>query len=353
MAILADLIGKFGVGPENVATEALSLIFKASRGTRQAFIRFCAQSGVELPEDLSFQTQVRSEEHGQPDIVGSSGKGKILIVEAKFDAGFTENQPVAYFEHFSVAGLLVFLVPEYRRQTAWFQLCERCRGKGLVLNSVSSTPWSSLVRVGIHHLGLVSWRDVLRFLMDSAGDLGDNEALQDLNQLSELCQRMDEDAFIPFRAEELTDAGLARRFAQLMSLPSKVVNGAVHRGICMAGRPVAGEPYIGQYIRIGQYTLYVGFFVNLWKQHLVSPIWLQTGVDWPQNVSLPVLDKDRLRSSLSSVSIDPSRFPIEDDAGLYLPLLVEPGMDQAEVVEHVAQQVSDLRDDLMISGPKA
>ena len=156
MAILADLVGRFGVGPENVATEALNLILKGSKGTRKAFIRFCAQSAVELPEDLSFRTQVSSEEYGQPDLVGRSDEGNVLIIEAKFDAGFTENQPVAYFEHFAVAGLLLFVVPEYRRQTAWAQLCERCRRRGLPVKSISSTPWSSLVQVGIHHLGLVS-----------------------------------------------------------------------------------------------------------------------------------------------------------------------------------------------------
>ena len=99
---------------------------------------------LNLPEDLSFQTQLRSEEFGQPDLVGKGGEGKILIVEVKFDAGFTENQPVAYFEHLAAPGLLVFVVPEYRRQTVWFQLCKRCRDKSLAVNNISSTPWSSL-----------------------------------------------------------------------------------------------------------------------------------------------------------------------------------------------------------------
>ena len=351
MAILADLVLKFGVGPENVATEALNLILKHSKGTRQAFIRFCAQSGVEFPADLSFRTQVRSEDHGQPDLVGRGDNGNILIVEAKFDAGLTENQPVAYFGHFAVAGLLVFVVPESRRHSVWAQLCDRCRQKGLAVNSVSSTPWSSLVQVDIHHLGLVTWRAVLRFLLDSARDLRDEEALQDLDQLNALCQRMDEDAFTPFRAEELTNAGIARRFAQLMSLPGKVVTIAAGRGICKAGSASGVESYHGQYITIGRYSLYLGLFGNLWKHHPVSPIWLQTGVNWSKNASLAA-DKDRLRSTLFSVSVDPSRFPVEIAGNLHLPLLIEPGVDQDQVVDQVVQQLSDLRDALLANEPK-
>jgi hypothetical protein len=347
MAILADLVGRFGVGPENVATEALNLILKRSKVIRGAFIKFCRQSGVDLPQDLSFRTQVSSEEHGQPDLVGSSVDGNVLIIEAKFDAGFTENQPTAYFEHFAAAGLLVFIVPEYRRQTVWLQLCERCRQKGLVVIGVSSTPWSSLAQVGIHRLGLISWRAVLSFLKDSAHNLGDEEAFHDLNQLSALCQRMDEDAFTPFRAEELTDVGLARRFAQLMSLPGKVVTTAAGRGICEAGRATAGESYNGQFLRTGRYSLYLGFFVNLWKHHLVSPIWLQTGVDWQQNENLPAADKNRLRSTFAALSRDPSRFPIEDAESIHLPLLLEPGMDLEQLIDQMVRQISEVRNALL------
>jgi hypothetical protein len=351
MAILADLVSKFSVGPENIATEALNLILKNSTPTRKAFIRFCLQSGAELPEDLSFRTQVSSEEHGRPDLVGSGDKGNILIIEAKFDAGFTENQPVAYFEHFAVSGLLLFIVPEYRRQAAWLQLCQRCQHGGIAVHSVSSTAWSLLAQVGIHRMALVSWRSVLRFLLDSAHDLGDGDkdAIEDLNQLSTLCERMDEDAFSPFRAEELTDAGIARRFAQLMSLPGKVVTTAAGRGICEAGRPAVSESYCGRYLRIGRYTLYLGIFFDLWKRHTVSPIWIQTGVgaDWPQNTVLPAADKDRLRSSLFSVSIDPSVFPIEVNGSLLLPLVVKVGLDRDEVLNHAAQQILDLRNALV------
>lgn len=352
MAILADLFGRLGVGPENVATEALNLILKGSERTRKAFIRFCAQSGVDLPENLSFQTQVRSEEFGQPDLVGTGDKGDILIVEAKFDAGFTENQPVSYFAKFAVAGLLLFVVPEYRQQTAWVQLRERCRAKGLTVNNITTTPWPLLGQVGIHRLGLVTWQAVVSFLRDSARQFGEEEALQDLHQLNALCQRMDRDAFIPFRAEELSSASTVRVFAQLATLPAKVITRAADLGICEAGNASTGEGYIGRIIKIGQYPLWFGFSVHLWQRHLVSPIWLVT--NWRQPASVPATEKGHLRSSFSFVSIDPSRFPSDDKWGnLDLPMLVEPGRDGDEVVNHLVQQISNVRNALLHNEPPA
>ena len=117
------------------------------------------------------------------------------------------------------------------------------------------------------------------------------------------------------------------------------------------GRPAAAETYCGRYLKIGPYTFFLGLFVDHWKQHTVSPIWLQTAAEWPQNTNLPAEGKDRLRSSLSSVSIDPSRFPIEIGGSLHLPLFVKVGSDQDEVVEYAVQQNLDLRNALLAQEP--
>src|SRR5690348_10754923 len=303
MAILADLIECFADKRENVGTEALRVILKNSAITRKCFVRFCAQSGIRFPEDLAFRTQERSKDSGQPDMLGQSEEGNILVIESKFDAGLTENQPVAYFEHLTVPGLLLFIVPEYRRRRVWFELCQRCQDKGLKIDPIPSAAWEFLARVEKHRMGLVSWRSTLSFLIDGAREQGDNEAAQDLAQLKALCDRMDEDAFMPFQAEELTDAGVARRLIQLMRLSAKAVERAEERGICKAGPPTSGDLYQGRFLRLGPLYGYLGCFLNLWKQRGISPLWFQTGPDWKENANLPPEAKRHLKSILSSAFI--------------------------------------------------
>jgi hypothetical protein len=199
MAILADLIGCFADKRENVGTAALNAILKNSQVTRKCFVRFCAQSGVRFPEVLDFQSQSGMEDSGRPDMVGRSEEGRMLVIESKFDAGLTENQPVAYFKHLDVPGLALFIVPEYRRRSVWFELYQRCLDKGLKVENIPSMPWEFLAHVENHRLGLVSWRTTLSFLIDGVREQGDMEAAQDLAQLKALCDRMDEDAFMPFQ----------------------------------------------------------------------------------------------------------------------------------------------------------
>jgi hypothetical protein len=231
-----------------------------------------------------------------------------LVIESKFDAGLTENQPVAYFEHLTVPGLLLFIVPEYRRRSVWFQLCQRCKDEGLKIDPVPSVPWEFLAQVKNHRMGLVSWRATLSFLIDGAREQGDNEAAQDLAQLKALCDRMDEDAFMPFPPDELTDAGLPRRLIQLMRLSAKVVERAEGQGICKAGSGTSGDLYQGRFLWIGPLYAFLGCFLNLGKEHAISPLWFQTGPDWKENVNLPPAAKKHLKSILSSACIDPSKF---------------------------------------------
>jgi hypothetical protein len=353
MAILADLIGCFADKRENVGTEAFRVILKNSTITRKCFVRFCAQSGVHFPESLDFQSQSRIEDSGQPDMVGRSEEGRMLVIESKFDAGLTENQPVAYFEHLDVPGLLLFIVPEYRRRSVWFELCKRCRDKGLKIEFVPSVPWEFLAQVENHRMGLVSWRTTLSFLIDGAREQGDTEAAQDLAQLKALCDRMDQDAFMPFQPEELTDAGIPRRLIQLMTLSSKVVERAEGQRVCRAGPRTSGELYQGRFLWLGPLYAYLGCFLSFWKEHAVSPLWFQTGPDWKENVELPQAAKKHLKSILSPACIDPSKFPIEVGKNLWVPFMLKPGVEEDQLVSGLTEQIAQLRNTLFksLSGP--
>lgn len=353
MAILADLIGHFRDKPENVGTAALNAILRNSAITRKCFVRFCAQSGVHFPKVLDFQSQNRMDDSGQPDMVGRCEEGRILVIESKFDAGLTENQPVAYFEHLDAPGLLLFIVPAYRRQSVWFELYKECRDKGLKIDSVPSAAWEFLAQVGKHRMGLVSWRATLSFLIEGATEQGDNGAAQDLAQLRALCDRMDEDAFIPFQLEELTDAGVPRRMVQLMRLPAKVVERAAGQHVCEAGKRVtAGDLFQGQSLTIGPLYAYVVCHLGSWKKHGISPLWFWTATNWPENGNLPAAVRKNLKSILSPACIDPSKFPVEDGKVLWVPLLLKPGVEEDQLVNRLTEQLSQLRNALLKALPQ-
>jgi hypothetical protein len=347
MAILADLVDAFHVGTENVATEALCQILKGSRRTRQDLIAFCGESGADFPGDLSFTTQAWSEEDGRPDLIGECDEGTILVVEAKFDAGLTDRQPVSYFHHLSRDGLLLFVAPEYRLDSLWGQLKKRCSDGHCSVGCLSSGTWPMVARVDGHRLALVSWRALLGCLLKEAEKRNDQEVFEDLSQLRRLCDRMDEKAFVPFREEELTSEEVAGRFAQLARLPHQITTAALGLKLCSGVKPACSSDWIGDYFSIEPYRLYVGLFFGLWQKRSISPIWVQTGVDWKEHQQLSDSARQSLKSAVTKVCRDRSLPVIEDGYALHMPLPVKAGAYRDEVLNPILDQLRDLRDALL------
>src|SRR4051794_21423185 len=113
--LLTYLVARLGSGPENVATETLAFILRtpaAATGMGQHIQRFC----TDLASIATYQTQDWSaDDEAVPDVVGRTVSGSTpLVVEAKFGAALTPNQPVTYLRRLLALDeptLLLFLVP--------------------------------------------------------------------------------------------------------------------------------------------------------------------------------------------------------------------------------------------------
>lgn len=140
--LLSSLAFRFASHPENLAVEALAHILRASATARRAMVEAVTAAGLELPGELTFDTQVSSDGLGQPDLVGFDDKRRgVLIVEAKFWAGLTEHQPVSYLQQLPV-GIPSACCSSHQRQGS------RCCGrswftgpKRAVCPSLLGTKW--------------------------------------------------------------------------------------------------------------------------------------------------------------------------------------------------------------------
>lgn len=109
--------------------------------------------------------------------------------------------------------------PSLRLPSLWPELVRLCQGAGLPTQiSEESSETLRFARVGDHStLGLVSWRVLIEVLLLKLSAAGETRSIEDLRQLLGLCERMDEDAFLPIRSEELSEASPQRVF-QFMTL---------------------------------------------------------------------------------------------------------------------------------------
>jgi hypothetical protein len=126
-SVLAHLALTFSAHPENIAIEALGYILRRSVDAQEALLGFLRQAGIHIEGPLAFRTQAVGPSGERPDLVAIDAKGnERLLIEAKFWAGLTENQPGAYLKR----GTLLVVCPAQRVNFLWSELRRLCDADG-------------------------------------------------------------------------------------------------------------------------------------------------------------------------------------------------------------------------------
>ena len=162
-SLLAHLIPQVTNRIEDTAVEALGFILKESKASLAALNSLVWTGGAVRPEIVRVQTQVSGEEGTRPDLVGFDAEGKErLLIEAKFWAGLTENQPNAYLDRLPDDGpaALLFVAPETRIPALWPELEHRV-GKKLESADSGDGIRSAIVDGADKRLLTVSWARLL------------------------------------------------------------------------------------------------------------------------------------------------------------------------------------------------
>ena len=109
--LFGHLALRFSPHPENLATEALLFLMNNSKDANGLFAEFLSGYGQEFPPVTRLASQVSSDGNTIPDLVAIDQAGSaVFIVENKFWAELTPNQPVGYLPllHGAAGGELNF-----------------------------------------------------------------------------------------------------------------------------------------------------------------------------------------------------------------------------------------------------
>ncbi len=231
-SILAHLAPLLTNQIENVATDALAHLLLQYLFLADAFREFVSSAGVDLPDNLAFNTQSRGLDTAIPDLVGIDTEGRyILIIESKFWAPLTPNQPGTYIKRLPPdrPAILLFVAPASRQLTLWPELLNGCSS----LTSQPDARAGSFLTVRLnsrHLLALTSWEAILAALYDKANQERDEFAAGDVWQLQSLCTKVDAEAFHPLSEDEIT-APTGKRKVQLRGLLDDLVRQLAEKGI--------------------------------------------------------------------------------------------------------------------------
>ena len=193
--LLSHIARHHAMWREDVATDALAFILTHSTPARTAFADFLNQGATDTPAITDVRTRHTLTSGASPDLecLGDDGQ-RLALVESKFWAGLTNNQPVAYWNALpaDAPATLLFLAPAERINPGglWDELAARLtKADHPLADPVHLSYYTTTARAqddDQRRLMLTSWKTLLDHLQQSALAQSDWQALFEIAQLQGL-----------------------------------------------------------------------------------------------------------------------------------------------------------------------
>ena len=180
-SLLSYIASNFIREYENVANSSVAYLLNKYPSVRMALKRRLDIN--QIPN--YFETEVSANKNGRFDIAGKDYYGKIsFVIEGKFWANLTENQPVNYLKELGENGVLLFLAPEKRLLSLKNEISRRLAQDD-------------------SRIYFLSWYEFLNSIEIENNKSYDAALASDLLQLKELCNRMDVEGMPPLSLSDL------------------------------------------------------------------------------------------------------------------------------------------------------
>ena len=346
MSVLAHVVLNGSLPSEPAATQALAHILNSSPNIARSFVGVLRQAGIEF-EPGHIKAELGHED-SRPDLTIHDSHGRVrAFVENKFWAGLTDAQPVSYLEDLpdDPPTALLFVVPQQRVTTVWNELKLRCTLAEFEWLDAPGKRSVTSSRVGCKTMLITSWTHVLEGLLDAARS-GEHDTIRhDILQLQGLTSRIDSEAFLPIRADEVTSQETARRLVNYSGLIEDITQKLRDRGVADTNhlRTAHGYYTAGRYLRVhGKFGLWLGIEFEVWSDAGITPLWTMldngefSGVAGHHHTIRELFDHAQLYK----------------DAGVvYIPIRLNTGEERDRVVEDAVAQMNRIADTLLEKFP--
>ena len=269
---------------EDVAVDALGLILSRSEAARQALTELLRDGDAAIGTITKVRTQLQGEDGARPDLACfDEHDAESALVEAKFWAKLTENQPNNYLDRLpeDAPSALLFVAPANRLSSLWAELQQRLANGNIQLGQVKSNEnfQSASVVGGQRRLMTASWAVVLDRMTERANAAGDTQATIDLDQLRGLASREDDEAFLPLRPGEINQE-IPRRVIDLRRLVDDIIAAIANHGwgTLKGGKRATTDDTItfyGRMIYLDDNEAWFGINHEDWAKRGNTPLWLE------------------------------------------------------------------------------
>ena len=222
---MASLLGQFynriKGSQEDVASEGLAYILQNSKSARNALHKIIKlDSGLDF-DNINYTTQNIGEKLERTDISGYNIDNKeVIIIEAKFWASLTDNQPLTYLERLSENSILVFACPTLRVRPVFDEVKKRIFDDK---QKYESNPNSHFIKLANNkNIVIKTWNEILGTIRLQL--IQDNDQyLSDIDQIIGFCETVDSNSFLPFQSKDFSPSN-AKRINSFYDIADKVID---------------------------------------------------------------------------------------------------------------------------------
>ena len=342
MSLLAKFFNQIKSSQEDIASDGLKHILQNSVFAKNYLkTSIFAKTNIELPE-LNYTNQISKSELGRTDISGLDINGdEILIIEAKFWASLTENQPISYLKRLQENSILLFVCPTLRKNSLFIEL-----KKKLSEENIQFTPDDLTLKLVLENgkqILVQSWNEILEPIKEILKENNQNRLVSDIDQIIGFCEVIDSNSFIPLSENDLSPE-IGRKISSYYFLVDEVINELSKNENYKQDRLTEGKPAreagYYKYRKYKNYGITFGINFSYWTQFADTPFWLKiTELDFKQS--------ENLKFNLRKISTNLTNQIFENNLDeLFYPIYPPKFSDKDKVVREMTNQIVEIYEKL-------
>jgi hypothetical protein len=310
-SLLSHIASNFISEYENVANSSITYLLNKYPASREVLKNILQIDDV----PSYFVTELATKSNGRPDVTGLDKNGnKQIIIEGKFWANLTDNQPVNYLKELPENGRLLFLLPEKRKISLDVEIKKRLNGND-------------------KKIYIFSWNEFLD-LVEVENNKNHNQALiSDITQLKELCSKMDEEGMPPLSQSDLDpmNGRVAYQFASLIDECKPILKEWEETDFKKLTAS-SSTGWNGFYFRAFDFGCQLYFSSYKWfSTNTSTPIWLDI-YDKDFKTSQKIYHFLNNFDSQNSYNEDYTSYGIE----------LQTGMDKTQIIKHIETKIKEV-----------
>lgn len=333
-SLLGQFYNRIKGSQEDIASESLAYILKKSARARQTINQIVnLTTGLTLT-DLLYKTQRAGEQLERPDISGINEKGEeVLLIEAKFWASLTNNQPNTYIKRLKNNSVLIFLVPSLRIRSIYEEVMHRIRKE---LSPINVDHKSYTITINSKYVIIKSWSEILNAIKSELLQENNQELVSDINQIIGFCETIDNNSFQPIQDEDLAP-GIPKKIVTYYSIIDKVVDEIKNRNTDASTKGLQKTPQkygYHRYLTIGDFGIGMCLRLDLWAEYAETPFWVAVAErkdDWTSS--------ERFKRAGEKIAFHLGLFFVEGNNDIFLSLHPQVGVTEDILINNLADQI--------------